>query len=163
MDEFVVSFSPSTSCFEIVALETNKQDLQNLSQQLGIPCTTVVTTLGITFPLSSEPIESACECQKVVDLIEKLRRIEHLPVPFHVKREAISVGVLSTLDYGGPISPTDAMPMRLSVKKALGVARGAPEVIFYLTGKGTVDPVARWFPLGLTHVALCQSTRKLGT
>ena len=149
LDEFLEVFALQLNMGKSSLWGTDKQDLDRLSAHLGIPHASVLSSLGLTFPLTQDPLDSSADLDKLTPLFDKLRRIEHLPASAGVKRGAIAVGVLSTLDYGGPVSPKHVMPLRLAVKKAMGLAQGAPEVVFNLTGKGTIDPVLRWFITGL--------------
>ena len=159
LDEFLEAFSLQLNRGKSGLWGTDSHDLDRLSEYLGIPHVSVLTSLGLTFPLQAGPFESTAENTKLAPLIDKLKRIEHMPAPLGIKRGAIAVGVLSTLDYGGPVSPKDVMPLRLAVKKAMGIPQGAPEVVYHLTGKGTIDPLSRWFITGLRswhYTRLCE-------
>ena len=149
LDEFVVSVSLNLNILKSSLWGSEREDIEDLSRHLGIPTTGAITTLGLSFPLNAAPLEGARETERLLPVREKLRRAQHLPASHLTKRGAISVGVLSTLDYGGPISPKEPIALRSSVKRTLDLSQGAPEIVFNATGKSTLDPAWRWFISGL--------------
>ena len=71
-------------------------------------------------------------------------RAQELPASHGVNGEAISAGILSTLDWS--ISSSDVLPFRSAAKcckeRGLDLAQGAPEIVFHAMGGGSIGPRA---------------------
>ena len=75
---------------------------------------------------------------------ERLSRLPFLPCALMLKASAISAACLSPLDYSPIPTPSALHPLKLLVKKAFGLAVGAPEIVLNMWGKFSLDPDLRW-------------------
>ena len=72
-----------------------------------------------------------------------------------VKVATIPVGVLSLLSYSVMIPPTPYKALRSKVRAAMGMTVGAPELVFGVLSKGSVDPFVTWLLAALKFWHFC--------
>ena len=72
-----------------------------------------------------------------------------------VKVAAITVGVLSLLSYSVMISPTPYKSLRSKVRAAIGMSFGAPEMVFGVLSKSSIDPFFVWLMVALKFWHFC--------
>ena len=110
----------------------------------GTPVQSILSSLGMEWQLARVAPTYTKEREKIQEVQRRLTRLMRLPCSFRLRASAISVGCLSMLDYAPTPTPKLLHPIKLAIKKALGLAWGAPEVAFHDWSKSTLDPELRW-------------------
>ena len=104
-----------------------------------------VSALGTEWPLSPH-VSPAYEkdSARMETMVERLKRLTHLPAAIGIKASVISTGALSLLDYATKPSCEGLPKVRSAVRSALGMSSGSPEILFGVLTRGSLDPYVRW-------------------
>ena len=107
--------------------------------------TNVLDALGAQWPIqkASKPVHTK-ELERIKEAERRLLRVRHAPVSIVLKYDLISVGCLSLIDYIGHPRITTVGPLVSAVKRALAQPYAAPEILYNLLVKTSVDPSIRW-------------------
>ena len=143
--EFVADLGLEMSSLKTYIWSSSAVLAQQIARNYGFTWMTEFESLGLAWAVGggrSFPLGSR-ESKRLAVIRERLARISHLPVPMHVKSYLISASALSLLDFANPPSPSLVIPLRKCVRMALGMATGAPEIVFLGTGKPFLDPYLR--------------------
>ena len=155
LQDFLESFGLSLSLDKTTLWGTQTAEVQALADSWGIAFSDSADSLGCKWGLSLGAVPShRREIARVEEAARRAMRIKHPVCSFLTKISAVSVGVLSLLDYvplpfSGPI-----LKLRSGIKKALGHFCSAPEALFNAFAETTIEPEGRWL-LSLFHVFHC--------
>ena len=105
----------------------------------------MLDALGAQWPVqkSSKPVHTK-ELERIKEAERRLLRVRHAPVSLVLKYDLISVGCLSLIDYIGHPRITTVGPLVSAVKRALAQPYAAPEILYNMLVKTSVDPNIRW-------------------
>ena len=138
--DFVHTLALSLSVLKSCLWGTEESDLAGLSQEFGIPKANKLYALGATWPISDCEPGYLKEKAKIALIKERLDRVAHLPSPIHLKAQVISTTCLSIVDYLAPPVPSLFTSLRASVRRALKISFGAPEIVMNAVINNTLDP-----------------------
>ena len=120
--------------------------LTEIASERGWSVTQTVESLGADWPLADkENPKYEKDLGRIEKMLERLRRLIYLPSPLVVKAGVISIGCLSLLDFSVTPSLSHLKKTKMAVRKALGLSSGAPEIVYNVLTKGSLDPHVRWF------------------
>ena len=142
---FEKTFSLQVAAIKSFVWGSNDFVVNDIALKWGFQAKKTVESLGTEWPL--EAMATCCYTKDKARLgkaDERLARLSHLPAKMTVKVATITVGVLSLLSYSVMISPTPYKALRSKVRAAMGMNVGAPELVFGVLSKGSVDPFVTW-------------------
>ena len=138
----------------------NQQGLRPLSEEFGFPVSESVPVLGTEWslkPSANAPFEK--DNARISEMLERLRRLSHLPSTPGVKAAVVSTGALSLLDYVTKPTCEGLTKVRSAVRIALGMSSGSPEILLNVLVRGSLDPLVRWI---LTNLRLRHAYSRQG-
>ena len=140
---------------------TNAAELERLGEEWGIPFRGTVESLGVEWQIHRKWRPSYSKERERVQLAKtRLARLYHLPSSIHLKASAVLIGCLSLLDYAPTCEPKMVHPLKVAVKSSLGLTWAAPEIVFHVWGKGSIDPDLRWILASLRLLKLIAPSRE---
>ena len=157
--EYVNHFGLELSMAKTKIWSTDDDAAARLSQKYGFPTTNVLDALGLQWPVSKGvDLDFPKEYGRLHEADRRLARIAHMPVSLSKKCDFLSVAVLSLLDYLGPSHPEPALALRSGIKVALANKFAAPEILFNITCRASLDPFHRWMMASLKLWHTCMQT-----
>ena len=115
-----------------------------ISEKEGFPVVDMVTALGLDWSLTGTKASHKKETAMIAETKLRLERLKHLPGDFLLKTGLASTGCWSLIDYGLPPSLGDVPRLSGSVKRALTLAAGAPEIVLNMSPSSTLSAELRW-------------------
>ena len=153
----------ATFCLDVSLLKTHLwgsqlPSLVGIAESWGFSVKESVEVLGHEWALYPT---SKCRHEKGLKrldrALDRLQRLSHLLAPLTVKSHAILAGCLSLLDHAPTLPVVRTKSLRSAVRKALGLTSGAPEVVYGVHIRGSLDPWIHWLltPIRLWHFVAC--------
>ena len=126
------------------------RDVVEIAEDNGVSVAESVVSLGTEWALyPTSKCSYSKPCSRIDKALERLRRLSHLMAPLIVKMRACQTGCLSLIDYAAPLPIARTTSLRKYVRRACGLSVGAPEIVFGLCVRSSLDPWVHWILVAL--------------
>ena len=164
LSDFEASFALDVSALKTFLWGTSLSSIVPTAETWGVSVRESVESLGTEWAMYPT---TRCSYQKGIARIgkaeERLRRISHLMAPLVIKMHAIITGALSLIDHAAPLPVARTLALRKWVRLASGLRVGAPEIVFGIAVRLSLDPWFHWVMVRFSRVHPLRRAPYLGS